>query len=181
MDGSGLMISHVAFLRAINTGGRRITNTDLGSAVEALGYAEVAVYQASGNVFLGGRQADEPDAIAAHLGAGLSEALGYDVPAIVRSTAQVHAIAAAAPFGDQSPSLDSTPQVILMADAPAPDAVAAWSTGADQLAAVEGDIHWWPTAGVSTSDLDVRGLEKTFGTMTVRTLGTIQRISSRIS
>lgn len=175
------MTSHVAFLRAINVGGRRITNTDLHAAVESLGYADVAVYQASGNVLLGQGPHRKTTDIADHVSAGLSKILGYEVLSIVRSAAEVHAVAAAAPFGDRSPPPDSTPQVILLAKLPDPNAVAALSTSADQLAAVASEIHWWPTAGISTSDLDVRGLEARFGTMTVRTFGTIKRISARIS
>ncbi len=175
------MISHVAFLRAINTGGRRIANVDLAAAVESLGYTEVAVYQASGNVLLGGRPVGHSDDIAGHLSMGLTKVLGYEVPAIVRSANEVHEIAVAAPFGDRLPQSDSKPQIILMADPPDADAVAALSTSADQLAVVASEIHWWPTAGISTSDLDVRALEARFGTMTVRTLGTIQRISARLT
>ena len=86
------MTSHVAFLRAINTGGRRIANVDLAAAVESLGYTEVAVYQASGNVLLGGRPVGNSGDIAAHLSIGLTEVLGYEVPAIVRSADEVHEI-----------------------------------------------------------------------------------------
>jgi len=172
---------HVAFLRAINVGGRRISNAELGAAVASLGYDGVAVYQASGNVLLGEGPHDEAHDIAEHLSAGLSESLGYDVPTIIRSAADVHAIADSAPFGDRSPPPDSKPQVMLMAEAPDPEAVAALSTPADQLAALGAEIYWWPTAGISTSNLDVRGLEARFGTMTVRTLGTLKRISTRIA
>lgn len=175
------MSSHVGFLRAINVGGRRISNADLGAAVEALGFTEVTVYQASGNVILSGGPAESTADIAARLSSGLTEALGYDVPAIVRSAAAVHQIAASAPFGDQAPPEGSTPQVILMAAAPDAADVAARSTSEDQLTAVATEIHWWPTVGISTSNLDVRGLEATFGTMTVRTLGTIKRISARLA
>lgn len=180
MDGTRLVISHVAFLRAINTGGRRISNVDLVSAAERLGYREVRAYQASGNVFLGGELPAGVGPIAKHLSAGLSDALGYDVPAIVRSADEVRAIARALPFGDALPAAGSKPQVMLVAEPPALDVVAKWSTLEDRLGVVESEIHWWPTSGISASNLDVRGLEEEVGTMTVRTLGTIERISARI-
>lgn len=180
MDGHGSVTVHVAFLRAINVGGRRIANADLAAAVTALGFADVSVYQASGNVILRGAPDESSAAIEARLSTGLATALGYDVPAIVRSAAAIHEIAMAAPFGDAVPPPDSKPQVILLADPPdAADAVA-FSTSADRLAVAESEIHWWPTEGISTSNLDLRGLEATFGTMTVRTLGTIKRISARL-
>lgn len=175
------MIAHVAFLRAINTGDRRITNDELAETVRALGFDEVGVYQASGNVLLGDRSADRAGDIAELLETGLAAALGYEVPAIVRTAAEVRAVAAADPFGGDRPPAGSKPQVILLTSPPDGDAVDEFSTDADRLAVVGSDIHWWPTAGISTSDLDVRGLEASFGTMTVRTLGTIQRISARIT
>jgi hypothetical protein len=41
---------HVAFLRGINVGGRRVTMAQLCAAFEALGFAEVGTFLASGNV-----------------------------------------------------------------------------------------------------------------------------------
>lgn len=158
-----------------------MTNDDLAEVVRALGFEAVSVYQASGNVLLGDRPADQTPAITETLQTGLSAALGYDVPAIVRSTAEVHAIAAATAFGNDQPPVGSKPQVILLSSTPDAEAVADFSTSADRLAVAGSEIHWWPTAGVSTSDLDVRGLEARLGTMTIRTLGTIERISARIA
>ncbi|MFL5894015.1 MAG: DUF1697 domain-containing protein, partial [Thermoleophilaceae bacterium] len=39
-----------AFLRGINLGRRRVTNADLRSCVEAMGFSDVDVFGASGNV-----------------------------------------------------------------------------------------------------------------------------------
>ncbi len=175
------MISHVAFLRAINTGGRRITNDELAVAVEALGFAEVSVYQASGNVLISGEADGAGDFVAERITEGLSASLGFEVPSIVRSSVEVSALSQAKPFGGQVLPAGCKPQVILLATAPLdPSVVDAFSTPADQLQLDGSNIHWWPTAGISTSDLDVRGLERTVGTMTVRTHGTIQRITKRI-
>src|SRR5437764_226343 len=44
------MPKYAAFLRAINIGGRRITNDELRTTFEGLGFNEVAVWRASGNV-----------------------------------------------------------------------------------------------------------------------------------
>lgn len=181
MGSPGVVISHVAFLRAINVGGRRVTNGELGAIVESLGYGGSTVYQASGNLLLGDGPHNEPEEIAEHVSNGLERSLGYEVPVILRTADEVFQIADATPFGNQPPPEGSTPQVILMADAPNPAEVAALSTDADQLGVVASEIHWWPTAGISTSNLDVRGLEARFGTMTVRTLGTIKRIRARIA
>lgn len=173
------MISHVAFLRAINTGGRRVTNDELASSVEALGFDEVALYQASGNVLL---SSDDPSpVIAERLGVGLAAALGYEVPAIVRTAAEVRGVVDADPFPGEVPPSASKPQVIFLATpVTVPSDVERFATREDRLAAVDGEIHWWPRAGVSTSELRVAALERAVGTMTIRTLGSIERIARKL-
>jgi uncharacterized protein (DUF1697 family) len=174
--------SHVAFLRAINTGGRRIANDELTAAVEAIGFTDVSVYQASGNVLIAGEPSSAGDLIAERIAEGLLGSLGYEVPTIVRSSSEVSALANATPFDGEPPPPGCKPQVILLANEPLdPSVVDAFSTGADRLQLGGADIHWWPTVGISTSELDVRALERTVGTMTVRTHGTIQRIAKRIA
>ncbi len=174
------MISHVAFLRAINTGGRRITNVDLVEAVRAVGFEEVQAYQASGNLLIGASGHLVGDEVARRLSEGLGEQLGYDVPAVVRTTAELVALVSARPFGDADPPSGSRPQVILLA-APKvdPGLFDGHATPDDRLAMVGRDIHWWPREGISTSELDLTGLERSVGTMTVRTLGTVQRIVAK--
>jgi uncharacterized protein (DUF1697 family) len=179
--GAGV-ITHVAFLRAMNTGRRRVTNADLVTAVEALGFGGVTTYQASGNLLISDEPAMAGPAIAERIGKGLSERLGYEVPTIVRTADEVQAIAEAAPFDGEPPRPECTPQVILLAVPPSsPAIVAAFSDADDQLDLVGSDIHWRPSAGVSTSELDVRTLEAAVGTMTVRTHGTLCRIADRLS
>lgn len=179
--GAGV-ITHVAFLRAINTGRRRITNGDLAAAVEALGFCGVSTYQASGNVLISDDPSDTGRAVAERITDGLSARLGYEVPAIVRSAAEVRAIADTEAFNGEPPPPECKPQVILLAAPPAaPSVVAGFSTADDRLEPVGSDIHWWPNSGVSSSDLDVRALEAAVGTMTVRTHGTLRRIADRLA
>ena len=176
------MISHVAFLRAINTGRRRITNDDLAVAVEGLGFVGVSVYQASGNVLISDEPSHTGPAMAARIADGLAGHLGYEVPAIVRSADEVRAIAATEPFDGERPRPECKPQVILLAAPPHESSVVAEvSTAADRLHLVGADIHWWPSGGISTSELDVRALEAEVGMMTVRTHGTLCRIADRLS
>ena len=44
------MPRHVAFLRAINVGGRRATRDQLTSCLESLGFENVITFRASGNL-----------------------------------------------------------------------------------------------------------------------------------
>jgi uncharacterized protein (DUF1697 family) len=91
------MPSYAAFLRGMNVGGHRLTNDELRGHLEAMGFAGVATFRASGNVVLAGEERT-PQAVAEHVEQGLEAALGYAVPTFVRSAEQVLAIAAAEPF-----------------------------------------------------------------------------------
>ncbi len=142
------MISHVAFLRAINTGGRRVTNDDLITAARRSGFADVAAYQASGNLLIADALDLECSEIAERLTLGLSDALGFEVPTIVRTVAELVGIAGATPFGENVPVPGSKPQVVFLAARPAePFDLDAFATPDDRLALVGSDLHWWPREG----------------------------------
>lgn len=173
------MTSHVAFLRAINTGRRRITNGELADVARSLGFDEVDVYQASGNLLLSSN--DASDVVAERLTDGLLAALGWEVPAIVRTSAEVRSTADADPFPGRRPLEGSKPQVIFLAERLADPAVLDdFSSVDDWLASCGSEIHWWPRAGMSTSELQVPQLERAVGTCTVRTLGSVRRIAARL-
>jgi uncharacterized protein (DUF1697 family) len=53
------MERYVAFLRGMNLGGRRIKNDELRREFEALGFADIACFRASGNVVFGADEGDE--------------------------------------------------------------------------------------------------------------------------
>jgi uncharacterized protein (DUF1697 family) len=89
----------IAFLRAINVGGHTVTMARLRGEFEALGFADVETFIASGNVIFTSRQAD-PAALARKVEARLRTSLGYEVATFVRSGAEVAAIAAYKPFTD---------------------------------------------------------------------------------
>lgn len=174
------MTTHVAFLRAINTGKRRITNNDLVAAARSVGLADAVAYQASGNLLFGADESDER--FDGWLSRGLGEAIGFDVQAIVRSASEIEALLSAQPFAPEHPPPNSKPQVIVLAE-PVADLglIDSFATDEDRLAPVGTDLLWWPRAGISTSRLDVAGLERAVGTMTVRTVGTIERIMRKLS
>jgi hypothetical protein len=49
----------------------------------------------------------------------------------------------------------------------------------DEVRVIAREWYWLPVAGVSTSALPVREIERLLGEMTMRTLGTIARISTK--
>lgn len=176
------MSAWVAFLRGMNLGGRRITNDELCAHVGALGFESVSAYQASGNVLF---EADAGDAetIAARLERGLTAALDYEVPSFVRSADAVVDLADCRPFTDDLRVEGRKIQVALLrrpADASKRREAEAHGSDDDLLVARETEIFWAPRLGVGRSELDWKAIERAVGLVTVRTLGTIQRIARKL-
>jgi uncharacterized protein (DUF1697 family) len=87
---------YVAFLRAVNVGGRTIRMSDLAKRLGTLGLTGVGTFIASGNVFF--NASGEPDAIARRIEADLLAWLGYPVATMVRTWEELTALVASNPF-----------------------------------------------------------------------------------
>ena len=178
------MSRHVAFLRGMNLGGRRITNDDLRVAFERLDFEDVVCFRASGNVIFSGPGGAEGTRLAARVESGLAEALGYEVPAFLRSCEQVTAIAERDPF---DPALVEASagklQVALLPEAPGKQArgdALEQATDEDRIAIEGSELYWLPSGGISESDLDLKALEAELGPWTMRTMGTIEQIAAKL-
>lgn len=176
------MATHVAFLRGMNLGRRRLSNVELAAAVEKLGLADVAPYQASGNVLF--TSTEDDDVLATLFEGGLEAGLGYPVATFVRRTDEVRAVAALRPFAEAAEAASTgKPQVCFLRAAPdgqAVEAVAALSTDDDRLAVEGREVHWLPSGGVSDSQLDWAAVERHVGAGTTRTRGTVERIARKL-
>lgn len=85
------MPQYIAFLRAINVGGRFIKMAALAAHVRSLGHSDVSTYINSGNlIFRSGSKS--PERLAAALEAGLAPRLGFETAAFVRSVPQLGAV-----------------------------------------------------------------------------------------
>ena len=96
------MATHVALLRGVNVGGRKLAMADLRAIVEAAGHGEVKTYIQSGNVVFtpaaGSRASD--DELATTIEAGIEERLGMRVPVIVISRQELEQAREADPYPD---------------------------------------------------------------------------------
>ena len=177
------MARHVAFLRGMNLGGRRITNEELRKAFEDLGLGAVETFRASGNVVFDGPAGAGGADPSAMIEAGLAEALGYDVPVFLRSSGQVAAIAGSEPFEAEAVEASSGKlQVALLPDPPGKlvrEEALGMATDADRLAIERAELFWLPSGGISESDLDLKTLESELGPWTMRTMGTIEQIAAK--
>jgi uncharacterized protein (DUF1697 family) len=176
------MYRYVAFLRGMNLGGRRIKNEELRAELEALGFADVACFRASGNVVFA---ADEPAEakLTKRIEAGLEEALGYAVPVFLRSAAELSAVAAQEPI--DAAALNASKGKLQVAFLPGkPTAKArkealALATDEDRLAIDVRELYWLPSGGISESGLDLKRLESIVGPWTMRTMGTVEQIAAK--
>jgi uncharacterized protein (DUF1697 family) len=171
------------FLRAINTGGRRVTNDELLAPFSALGFDEVAAYQAAGNIAL---RTTSLDALHhALLDPVIADAYGFDAPSFVRSHAQSSSIVDSQPFSPGE--LDATEgriQVALLRDAPSDetlDVLADLVPADDRVVVLADTLYWLPAAGISGSKLPVASIERLLGPMTIRTLGTLERLLAKFA
>jgi uncharacterized protein (DUF1697 family) len=167
----------------MNLGRRRITNEDLRAHVEALGFADVATFRASGNVILGA-PAEEPVAdVARRLENGLGKALAYSVPVFVRSAEQMRAMAAFEPFEAKALAASKGKlQVVLLSAAPSAAErrrAHALAPDDDRFAFEGGELYWLPSGGLADTELDLKALEQVVGPITVRTKGTIELIAAK--
>lgn len=82
------MPRYVAFLRAVNVSGRFVKMAELRAALAERGWTEVESHIQSGNIRVGS-QLRSAERVAERLRADLSDWAGFDIPAIVRTPAQV--------------------------------------------------------------------------------------------
>jgi uncharacterized protein (DUF1697 family) len=174
---------YFAFLRAINTGNRRLTNEQLLEPFVDLGFTDVAAYQAAGNVTF---RCDDPSAVTEHgIEDALAGAYGFATPTFVRSAAEVAAVVMSAPFSaEMLRSTGGKVQVTFLRSAPPAATIRRLETlvpEQDRVRVIGREWYWLPAESVSTSTLPVREVELLLGEMTMRTLGTVERISSKFA
>ena len=93
------MSPHIALLRAVNVGGRKVLKDDLLGLAKDLGFDDAKTLLASGNLVLWGKDGSDAD-IEARLEDGLEKRMGLRTEFMVRSPAALKAIIADNPFPD---------------------------------------------------------------------------------
>ncbi|GAA4846113.1 DUF1697 domain-containing protein [Kitasatospora terrestris] len=111
--------NYIAFLRAINVGGRTVKMERLRELFTELGLDGVRTYIQSGNVFFSTAETDRA-ALTARIEAHLAEALGYAVPVMLRTVDEVAEVVDLDPFA----AVEVTPDLrlcVLFLSEPLPD------------------------------------------------------------
>ena len=179
------MPKYVAFLRAINVGGHTVKMADLRRHFEALAFADVETFIASGNVIFDTKSRDA-NALERRIEKHLHNALGYEVLTFVRTLAELEHVASHRPFPESEMSAPgNTLYVGFIADNPA-KAVAqkleALATEVDNLKVGGREVYWLLRINFSDSKLSGAILERTLGMKaTFRNINTVRRILKKYS
>ena len=99
----------IAFLRAVNVGGRKAPMAQVREVFAGLGLGAVRSYIASGNIFFTAPEPVDRPALTRAIEDALRDGLGFDVPVMLRTATELEAALLAAPF-DQ---VEVTPEVRL--------------------------------------------------------------------
>jgi uncharacterized protein (DUF1697 family) len=172
----------VAFLRGINLGRRRVPMADLKRHFEALGFADVATFIASGNVVFSSNARDLAK-LETRIETHLAKTLGYAVDTFLRRDDEVAAVLAAQPFPDGVPANGGIYVALLKRPLPAAQAkgLLACATPTDRFALIGRELHWRREGGVADADIwaspAVRALK--LPTMTMRNRTSLQKLAAK--
>jgi len=177
------MSRYVAFLRGMNLGGRRIKNEELRRHFEEMAFERASTFRASGNVVFSDPGRESESKLAQRVEIELDQRLGYDVPVFLRNMEEVAAIAAQQPFEPKHVEKSKGKlQVSLLKKKPSAAAkkkALAQATDEDLLAIEGRELYWLPSGGISESDLDLKAVDRALGPGTIRTMGTIEQLTSK--
>jgi uncharacterized protein (DUF1697 family) len=165
----------------MNLGNRRITNADLIACFEALGFSNVGAFLASGNIVFEAKGGVA--SLTKAVEKGLRGALDYQVPTFIRAEKEVVAIASGNPFAQRKGRPPGGKRQVAFLKNPPPrgadKSLKKFESARDWLTLESTELHWWPDGGISSSDLDLKGIEKLLGPLTIRTHRTIDRMVAK--
>ncbi|HJL15672.1 MAG TPA: DUF1697 domain-containing protein [Sandaracinaceae bacterium LLY-WYZ-13_1] len=176
------MARWVAFLRAVNVGGRTAKMDRVRALFEELRLGDAETFLASGNVLFDSR-AKRLDRLETRIEARLADALGFEVATFVRSPDQLAHVATHTPFDDAQLEGGKL-QVAILREAPTREAferVRARCGAIDDVALDGRELYWVRRGGVRESALSNAILERELGMpSTVRNVSTIRRILTKL-
>lgn len=178
------MPRYVAFLRAINVGGRTVKMEYLRQLFESLGFSGVETFIASGNIVFQTR-AKNAASLEGKIEALLREAVGYHVATFIRTDAELAAIANYKPFWPSQIDAARTLNIAFMAtalDHQSTRKLMALRTDIDDFHVHDREVYWLCRKQQSESTFSNAVLEKTVGrSSTLRGVETIRKMAAKYS
>ncbi len=175
------MPSYVAFLRAVNVGGRFVKMADLRTALTGAGFTDVETHIQSGNVFVrSGRRSTRT--VATEMSRVLAEVSGFEVPCVVRTPVELRASLAA--VDAVPPLLAGGKRYLALADGAVPSAAAeqldAWAEPGERCSVLGCEILVELANGFRNTKLTNTRIERITGrTTTWRDLKVVRALDER--
>jgi uncharacterized protein (DUF1697 family) len=180
----GLSVTrYVAFLRAINVGGRRVKMAHLRKLFEALGFSNVETFIASGNVIFDS-PAEDTRKLEQRIEVHLRESLGYEVATFARSASELadisrHQSADPSDLNGEGASL----YIAFLQTPPSPGTeqkLMAFCSEVDDFRIHGREVYWLCRKQMSESSFSGALLEKTMGMpATMRNATTVKRLAAK--
>lgn len=159
------MATYLAFLRALNVGGRNASMASVREALTTAGFADVETHIQSGNVRLSSSLRSEAK-VADAVEVALADLCGFEVPAMVRTPAQLRAAYDASP---DSPLGDEARHYLaFLRAAPtsaATESLNTWAVDGERLEVVGRELHIWLTKPSHEAKATNARLEKVAGVL----------------
>lgn len=170
----------VGLLRAVNVAGHgKLSMEALRRVVTGLGYGDVATFIQSGNVLF---DAPAPTGTSAAIESALAKKLRLETRVMVRTSAEMSAIAGGHAFADRTTDLTRL-HVVFLAEAPARGAAVDPSRSPGDEARIVGrELHLHLPQGAGKTKLTMSYLERALGTAgTMRNLSTVTKLSALLA
>lgn len=176
------MPRYVAFLRAVNVGGRIVKMDELRRHVAAAGCSDVETFIASGNVIFSSPLLDTA-ALEQRIEAQLEQALGFAVPTLIRTTAEVAAAAVRTPYPDQDVA-DAGTFVAAFLRAPLTAAgkkgLASLASDVDRFVLHGREVYWLARTRQSETKLTIVKFERAVGcAATMRAMTSLKKLAAK--
>jgi uncharacterized protein (DUF1697 family) len=174
----------IAFLRAVNVGGRVVKMDALRAAFEALGLENVRSFIASGNVIFETRARDLA-ALERRIEKQLNKRFGFEIDTFVRTEAELAAIVGHTAFDAAEVATAATHVVGFIAAAPdaaARQLIAGFASAVDRFHVHGRELYWLSTARQSDSKFSNTGFEKALRRRaTFRGMSTLRKLLATLA
>jgi uncharacterized protein (DUF1697 family) len=178
------MQKYIAFLRAINVGGRNVKMDRLREIFEAMGFSKVETYIASGNVVFESMSKDTAK-LEKRIEKKLNESLGFEVTTFIRSDAELAAIANYKPFPKSQMDSAAALNVAFLSaplDNESKKLLMTLKSDIDDFHVHGREVYWLCKKKQSDSKFSNAVLEKTLGMKsTMRGIITIKKMAEKFT
>lgn len=176
------MTKYIAFLRAINVGGRNVKMDRLREIFESMGFANVETFIASGNVIFENKSKNM-DALANKIEKGLEESLGFEVATFIRSDSELAGIANYKPFPRSKMDSAAALNIAFLSeslDAKSKKLLMTLKTDIDDFHTYGREVYWLCLKKQSESKFSNAVFEKALGIKsTFRGLNTVRKLADK--